>query len=134
MIIKSDEEESYIEFDPIPELSSMSFQISAALKGRRVAYGDIALLKSAEFIVDLKSVCSDLSGSASMEGTYEFDLTIEADKHKRLWLSFYLAEYLAMAVFPEREFMRLSLEGTFRIPGERVETLFGDFEALLGNA
>lgn len=103
MRIDDHESSSYVDFEPIPELSSSSFRISAKLMGYRVSYSDITLFETDIFLTDLETVLQKRSGQAILEGTDDFKFIIEFNRHDKLCVSFYLAKYIGMAVLPGRQ-------------------------------
>jgi hypothetical protein len=131
MKIASHQPDTFIEFKALPELSASSFEITACLSGRKVTYGDIALLRTDQFLEDLQRVLTVGSGEATLEGAYDFRLTVRPQKDRRSTLSFYIAEYIAVPEKPEHDFMRLSLQGSFPISSDVTEHMVDDFKGIL---
>ncbi|GMU71607.1 MAG: hypothetical protein HS109_14590 [Burkholderiales bacterium] len=132
MRIASDRSDAWIAFEPMPEIGASSFWIAASLGGREVSYGDIALLRKDAFLRDLQDAKAAGSGRVTLEGTYDFRLTVRFAAGRPPVVAFYLAECLSPAEPGERDFMRLALQGSFPLSSEHGERLAGDFRALLG--
>lgn len=132
MRIASNRMDAWIAFEPMPEIGASSFWIAASLGGREVSYGDIALLRRDAFLRDLHDANAAGSGHATLEGTYDFRLTVRLAAGRPWVVAFYLAECLSPAEAGEQEFMRIALQGSFPVSSECGVRLADDFHALLG--
>lgn len=120
-----------ITLTPQPEISAVTYAISAFLHGRTVTNDSVHVLGIAGFLSALDDFERTREGSAVLNGTYDFRLEIAPDGFTgSAWLSFQLHEYIALPHPPGGPFMRLSLEGSFGIPGEMLATLVRDFHVL----
>jgi hypothetical protein len=86
--ISSYDGRGFIEFAPIPELSSASFEVVASVQGRVVRNNSLTLIGSAEFARNLRAIEESWKGSATIVGTYDFRLTVSAIRPSNLWVFF----------------------------------------------
>ena len=135
--INSYDGQSFIEFTPLPDLSSISFELLVSVQGRQVRNGSLALTGAPQFIPALRAVEQSWSGSATLTGTYDFHLTVSALRPSVVWLSFSITDYIAVISHHDMPTMRHILEGGFTVEEAPAQRLFSEFYDLLhqpGNA
>ena len=134
--ISSYDRKSFIEFTPLPDLSSFSFAVLVSVQGREVRNDSLAL-GVPQFLRGLRTVERSWSGSATLTGTYDFHLTVSAVRPSILWLSFSITDYIASIPHHDMPSMRHILEAGFTVEEAPAHRLFSEFYDLLhqpGNA
>ena len=135
--ISSHDGKSFIEFAPLPDLSSLSFALLASVQGREIRNDSLALTGAPQFLPALHAVEQSWSGSATLVGTYDFHLTVSAVRPSVLWLSFSMTDYIAVTPHHDLPSMRHILEAGFTVEEAPAHRLFSDLYDLLhqpGNA
>jgi hypothetical protein len=135
--ISSYDRKSFIEFTPLPDLSSISFSVLASVQGREVRNDSLALTDAPQFLLALRAVEQSWSGSARLTGTYDFHLTVSVIRPSVLWLSFSITDYIAVTPHHDLPSMRHILEAGFTVeeaPAHRLFSNFYDFLHQPGNA
>jgi hypothetical protein len=124
---------SFIEFTPLPELSSISFDLVASIEGRQVRNNSLALTGAGDFLEQLDTLHSRWAGVATLTGTYDFTLQIRALHPSRLWISLYLVDYISVLPAENLPCMRHILDAGFVLEDAAAERLFDQFNELLGH-
>ena len=102
-----------------------------SLDGREVRNNSLALTGASQFVTALRAVEQSWSGSATLDGTYDFRLTVSALRPSVLWLSFSVTDYIATIPHHDMPSMRHILEGGFTVEEAPAHRLFSDFYGLL---
>jgi hypothetical protein len=129
IVISGERPDEWIHFTPMPEISAISFEVTACLRGRTVSNNSLSLLGAAGFLAALVEFERTRSGEAVLEGTYDFRLVVRPyGRTGAAWLAFRLAEWLALE---DDTYGRHVLDGGFVIAGESVGRLVRDLKGLL---
>jgi len=100
-------------------------------QGRQVRNDSLALTGAPQFITALYALERSWSGSATLDGTYDFRLTVSAIRPSALWLSFSITDYIATIPHHDLPGMRHLLEGGFTVEGAPAHRLISDLYDLL---
>ena len=122
---------SFIEFTPLPELSSISFDLVASIEGRQVHNNSLALTGARDFLAQLDILHRRWTGSATLTGTYDFALQIRALRPSQLWVSLYVVDYISVLPSGDLPCMRHILDAGFALEDAAAERLFDQFNELL---
>lgn len=122
---------SFLEFIPLPELSTISFALTASIQGRQVCISDLALTGAKDFLEQLRLLQQRWTGLATLTGTYDFSLQVRATHPSTLWLSFYVVDYISTLPQENLPCMRHILDGGFGLVDAAAHRLFDDFYELL---
>lgn len=117
---------SYLDFTPLPELSSTSFETVVSVEGRAVHNNSLALFDPAGFLRELQRLHSTWSGAATLLGTYDFRLEVRAVRVSELLISVYISDISLVCDPP----MRHILDGRFTLRDSAAERLFDQFHDL----
>ncbi len=127
--ISGERPDEWIQFTSMPEISAISFHVTACMGGRTVSNNSLAVLGVDGFLAALAEFERTRSGEAVLEGTYDFRLVVRPyGRTGAAWLGFRLVEYLFLE---DRTQGRHVLEAGFVIAGESVGRLFRDLKGLL---
>ena len=130
MRIGAHQNPSFLEFTPLPELSSHSFDLLASVEGRQVHVDSLALLATASFLRELSMLRARWSGAATLTGTYDFCLQVRAIRPEQLWLSVYAVDYIATIGTGDPPCARHILDAGFPLYDAAAVRLFEQFEEL----
>lgn len=131
--ITSHDQQSFIGFTPLPELSSISFEVLASVQGRTVRNDSLALTGTPQFLFELRAVEKSWRGSARLIGTYDFNLTVSAVRPSVLWLSFSITDYITSIPHHDLPSMRHTLTAGFAVEEAPAHRLFSEFYELLSD-
>lgn len=131
--ITSHDQQSYIGFTPLPELSSISFEVIASVQGRTVRNDSLALTGTPQFLIELRAVEKSWKGSAKLIGTYDFNLTVSAVRPSVLWLSFSITDYITSIPHHDLPSMRHILHAGFAVAEAPAHRQFSEFYELLSH-
>ena len=123
---------SFLEFTPLPEISSCSFDLLAPVEGREVHQDSLALLSGPDFLTQLDVLHSRWTGTATLTGTYDFTLHVRGIRPSELWISVYLVDYISAVPVGDLPCMRHILDAGFSLTDAAAERLFEQFRELLG--
>jgi hypothetical protein len=121
----------FLEFTPLPEISSSSFDFVASVEGRQISVSSLALLSTKSFLHDLALLRARWTGTATLTGTYDFCLQIRALKPEKLWLSIYAVDYISTIKTGDLPCCRLMLDAGFYLQDSAAIRLFDQFDELL---
>ena len=122
---------SFLEFEPLPDISSHSFNLVASVEGRQVSVSSLTLLSTESFLRDLSLLRNRWSGTVTLTGTYDFCLQIRALKPEQLWLSVYAVDYIATVRTGDLPCYRHILDAGFPLYDAAAIRLFEEFDELL---
>lgn len=121
----------YLSFTPLPELSSLSFDVEACVQGRKVTTNSMALTGTTQFLSELRAIESSWTGSATLTGTYDFCLIVSAVRPSVLWLSFSITDFITCLRTYDLPSMRHLLNAGFTVEEAPAHRLFSEFYELL---
>jgi hypothetical protein len=117
--ITSYDHRSFIEFDPTPEISRFSFNLKATLQGRSISCNSLSFEGFPVFLAELRKIVSSWSGSTTLYGTYDFEMTIKALRPSMLLIDFVITDYIEIC----DNTMRHILQGGFTVEEAQAQRL-----------
>lgn len=125
------DQKSFLSFTPLPELSSLSFEVEASVQGRKVINDSMALTNVPQFLLELRAIESSWTGSATLTGTYDFCLIVSAVRPSVLWLSFSITDCITSLRTYDLPSMRHLLNAGFTVEEAPAHRLFSEFYEFL---
>lgn len=125
-LLMGEDPSSSIEFIALPEISDQSFNVSACFRGYRVTETSVTVFGKELFLEQLSAFERGRQGAARLEGTYNFELTVEPYGTNGAALVSFCVENLLMR--PDNKYGQCRLEGAFVVSGEYVAAMLFGFE------